>query len=111
MTGPLDKLTKAVLELDQEMVKLDSLSKAKAGEIVRRADALALELENDIMLILRELVEDIQETVKKKSEELRAKYAAEKEEKIRLTKFSAETNKEEAVKAVLEEIRKLLTEV
>ena len=107
----LDRLTRAALELDEKMAEMDSLVKSRAGGLVELADGLAAELENDLKLVLKQLVDELRMEVERRSEELRRKYAAEKEEKLRLLNFSAEANREDAVRAVLEELRRILGEV
>ena len=49
--------------------------------------------------------------MERRSREPREQYARMKEEKLGLARVSAETRREEAVRAVLEEIRRLLREV
>ncbi len=109
--SPLDRLTKAVLKLDDDMARLSDGAKARAGELIRRADSLALELENDIKILLKELTEELERTVKEKTEELRKRYALEKDERLRDVRVNAELHMEEAVKTILNEITKLLAEV
>ncbi|MCE4625970.1 MAG: hypothetical protein F7C35_08950 [Desulfurococcales archaeon] len=109
--SPLDRLTKAVLKLDDDMVRLSDGAKSKAGELIRRADSLALELENDVKILLKELVEDLDRTVKEKSEELKKRYALEKDERLRDVRVNAELHMEEAVKTILDEITRILSEV
>jgi polyhydroxyalkanoate synthesis regulator phasin len=109
--SPINKLTKAILAFDEDMAKLHDEGKSMAGDLIRTADSLAVELENDIKLVLREILEDLNKTVQTKSEELRKKYLAEKEDKVRLVRFNAEQNMDKAVNRILEELRKILSEV
>lgn len=111
MSSPLEKLTRAALELDEAMAALDSKAKSRAGSLMELADGLARELENDLQLSLKQLLDELQAEVERRSRELREQYARMKEEKLGLARVSAETRREEAVRAVLEEIRRLLREV
>ncbi|MCE4608786.1 MAG: hypothetical protein F7C36_00165 [Desulfurococcales archaeon] len=112
MTGSsVEKLTNAVLTFDQKMDQLSLQAQEYAGEIVKYADQLARELENDVDILVKQLEEEIRKYVEEKSEELKKSYASMKEEKLREIKYKAETNKDAAVNAVVEELKKLLSEV
>lgn len=93
------------------MVRLSDKAKAEAGDLVRRADSLARELENDIDILLYSLKEDLKKTVEQEAEKLRKAYAQKKEDAIRMINYNAEIHMEEAVNAILEEIKRILSEV
>ena len=109
--SPINTLTKAVLQLDDAMVRLGDEAKAAAGEIVRTADQLAQELENDVQLLVYQLVEELKKTVEREAERLRREYSERKEETLRDIRLNAEIRMDEAVNAILEELRRILGEV
>ncbi|MCE4628368.1 MAG: hypothetical protein F7C34_04380 [Desulfurococcales archaeon] len=93
------------------MVRLADKAKAEAGDLVRRADALARELENEIDILLYSIRDDLKRTVEQEAEKLRKAYAQKKEDTIRTINYNAEIHMDEAVNAILEEIKKILSEV
>jgi vacuolar-type H+-ATPase subunit E/Vma4 len=109
--SPITKLTKAVLELDTTLAKIQDEGQSKAGELIQRGDGRARELESDIKLVLQEIKDELDNFVRSEAERLKIKYAAEKEERLRITKASAQQYMDRAVQTILEELRKLLGEV
>ncbi len=109
--SPVEKLTNTVLQFDTKMDQLSVLAQEYAGEIVKYADLLARELENDINIFYKQLEDQIRAFVESKSKELEKSYSQLKEDKLREVRYKAETNKEKAVEAVVEELKKLLAEV
>lgn len=109
--SPISALTKAVLGLDEAMVRLGDEAKAAAGDIVRTADGLAQELENDINVLLYQLVEELNRKVEEEGDRLRREYAERKGQVLRDIRLSAEIRMDEAAQAILEELSKILGEV
>ncbi len=111
MAGGIDKLTRAVIELDRDLEELGSRANEMAGDLVSLGDMLAREVENDLDILVKQLEDEIKAELEKQIESIKAEYARRKEEQLRLARGSAEINKDKAVRAVAEEIKKLLSEV
>ena len=111
MVGGIDKLTKAGIELDRDLEELHSRANEMAGDLVSLGDMLAREVENDLDILVKQLEDEIKVELDRQVEAIKQDYARRKEEQLRLVRGSAEVNKDKAVTAVAEEIKRLLSEV
>lgn len=106
--SPVERLTRAVLDLEKGLVDLDSQVQSYANELVKAGDELARQLSNDIQILLKGLVDEIHEELERQKAAVRSYYAEREKEELDKIHRLGEANLEEAVKAVVEEIIKIV---
>ncbi len=106
--SPLEKLTKAVIQLEEGLEALHNEAQSCANELVKLGDSLGKQVSNDIQIVLKQLVEEIEKEVASRKAIIEAEFASKLKEELARVEEQGKTNKEAAVQAVLEEMKKII---
>ncbi len=107
--SPIEKLTNAVIALEKGLETLHQDAQTCANELIREGDALGKQVSNDIDIILKQLLDEINRSVAEKRGMIEADFAARLERELDRVKELGEKNREKAIQAVLAEMRKIIT--
>lgn len=109
--NPVEKLTLAVLGLEQGLAALHGEVQGYANELVKQGDALARQLVNDIDVLVKSLVDEIKRELDARREAVRGYYEDKTRRELDKIKSQGEGNLDAAAKAVVEEIVRIASGV
>jgi hypothetical protein len=102
--GPVARLAEAVTWLEEELARIREKASGEAGQIMRTADLLMGELENDAAILVEGIVRELHKLAEEEVKRTNAWLDAEKARLARELEESARANRQTAVEAVLEKI-------
>ncbi|MEB2837373.1 MAG: hypothetical protein GSR80_000473 [Desulfurococcales archaeon] len=102
--SPIEKLAAAVNWLEEELASLRELASDKAGDIMRAADLLMRELENDAEVLVESIIRELNELAEREVVSIDAWADSEKARLTEEIRASAEANMERAVDEVFKVI-------
>ncbi len=103
----VSRLAEAVSWFEEELKRLYDEAVSKSNDLVRFGDEMAKELRDDIEAILASIIADLRKEVLKIEEALRNEYERRLEEELRSIESRSTARFEKAVKAVLEEVKRI----
>ena len=109
--SPVEKLTQAVLGLEQGLLDLHNEAQGYANALVRHGDALARQLANDIEIVLKSLVDEIKKELENQKAAVRSSYEEKTKSELEKIHKQGKENLDTAVDAVVEEIIKIVSGV
>jgi predicted metal-dependent hydrolase len=104
----VSKLAEAVSWFEEELKRLYEESVSKSNDLVRFGDDMARELREDIEAALAGIIADLREEALKVEEALRADYERRLGEELRSIEVKSAARFERAVRAVLEEVKRIV---
>jgi vacuolar-type H+-ATPase subunit H len=102
--SPIERLADAVNWLEEELARLRELASEKAGDLMRTADLLMRELENDADILVDTVLKELNELAEKEVERINVKADEERARLAEEFRRAAETNRERAVEEVFKAI-------
>jgi len=102
--SPIEKLADAVNWLEEELVRLRELASGKAGDLMRTADLLMRELENDAEILVESVIKELGELAEREIERINVKAGEEKARLAEALRRAAEENRGRAVEEVFRAI-------
>jgi membrane protein involved in colicin uptake len=102
--SPIERLADAVNWLEEELERLRELASEKAGDLMRTADLLMRELENDADILVDSVIRELNELAEKEVEMIKVKADEERARLAEKLRRAAEANKKRAVEEVFKAI-------
>jgi len=106
--SPVARLAEAVNWLEEELARVRERVSGEAGGLVRTADLLMEELENDANILVEGIVRELHKLAEEEVEEINVWLDGEKARVAREIEESARANRGRAVEEVLRVVRERL---
>ena len=105
--SPTARLAEAVLSLERRLEEIEHEAVGLSNEIIKAVDRLARELVARLEEEAEKLVREAEEAAAREAERLRSEYAEREREELERVRLLAERNRERAVRAVAEELKRI----
>ncbi len=102
------RLAKAIQWLDEELERAAKAASEKATSLLKVADSLVREFENDVDVAVKMLADELESKVDEAVKAMDAEYEEKLRKAVEEVKSKAEANLEKAVEAVVKEIISLM---